>query len=110
MRTETLLLPTGHIDLRPASREILVPAPTMRLQLDAAQQRALIDNARNPSAVDGLTHRHYHYPARFSPLLIGQAIETFTDPGDLVIAPYVGGGTTTTGHFTFRAKANAAAS
>lgn len=94
MRTETLLLPTDHVDLRPASREILVPAPTMWLQLSPAEQRALIDNARNPSAVDGLTHRHYHYPARFSPLLIGQAIETFTDPGDLVIDPYVGGGTT----------------
>ncbi|MEO3433216.1 DNA methyltransferase [Inquilinus sp. CAU 1745] len=54
----------------------------------------MINSARDPSAVNGLTHRHYHYPARFSPILIGQAIETFTSPGDLVLDPYVGGGTT----------------
>lgn len=94
MHIETLPPRTDHVDLPPAPRDIFVPAPTMWLQLDAAEQQALIDNARNASPVDGLTHRHYHYPARFSPLLIGQAIETFTDPGDLVIDPYVGGGTT----------------
>lgn len=64
------------------------------VDLSVPRQLALIDSARDQSAVDGLTHRHYHYPARFSPLLVGQAIETFSDPGDLVLDPYVGGGTT----------------
>lgn len=44
--------------------------------------------------VNGLTHDFYHYPARFSPLFARAAIELFTEPGDLVIDPFVGGGTT----------------
>lgn len=75
-------------------RQSQVQAPSKHLQLAAADQQALIDEARNPAAVGGLTHRHYNYPARFSPLLIGKAIEIFTKPGDLVLDPYVGGGTT----------------
>lgn len=94
MGTEHLLQPVDALDLVPVARPIYAQAPTTLLALAEAEQRALIDSARDPSAVDGLTHRHYHYPARFSPLLVGRAIETFTDPGDLVIDPYVGGGTT----------------
>ena len=74
-----------------ADRLPLRPTP---LPLSEASQHALIDQARNAQAIGGLTHRHYHYPARFSPLLVAQAIETFTAPGDLVLDPYVGGGTT----------------
>ena len=44
--------------------------------------------------VKGLTHDFYKYPARFSPRFVREAIETFTEPGDLVIDPFVGGGTT----------------
>jgi hypothetical protein len=55
---------------------------------------ALIDAARDTSPVSGLTHNFYRYPARFSPKLVRTAIETFTAPGDLVIDPFVGGGTT----------------
>lgn len=71
-----------------------LPSPPAPLPLSEASQRALIDRARDAQAVGGLTHRHYQYPARFSPLMVAQAIETFTDPGDLVLDPYVGGGTT----------------
>jgi hypothetical protein len=42
----------------------------------------------------GLTHDFYRYPARFSPVFIRQAITAFTRVGDLVIDPFVGGGTT----------------
>lgn len=39
-------------------------------------------------------HEFYRYPAKFSPLFAAAAIEAFTDPGDLVLDPFVGGGTT----------------
>ena len=49
--------------------------------------------AANQFPVKGLTHTFYRYPARFSPIFIRKVIETFTDVGDLVIDPFVGGGT-----------------
>ncbi len=39
-------------------------------------------------------HEFYRYPARFTPWFARAAIETFTRPGDLVIDPFCGGGTT----------------
>ncbi len=39
-------------------------------------------------------HEFYRYPARFTPAFARAAIEAFTDRGDLVIDPFVGGGTT----------------
>jgi hypothetical protein len=50
--------------------------------------------ALNNEPVFGLTHRHYKYPARFSPKFVRAAIEAFSKPGDLVLDPYMGGGTT----------------
>jgi len=50
--------------------------------------------ARDPSPIAGLTHRFYRYPARFSPSFARAAIEAFTKPGDVVLDPYMGGGTT----------------
>lgn len=57
-------------------------------------QAALIAAARDSAPVRGLTHGFYKYPARFSPIFAGAAIKTFTEPGDLVLDPHVGGGTT----------------
>ena len=54
----------------------------------------LVEAAYDASPVSGLTHNFYRYPARFSPKLVRAAIETFTEPGDLVLDPFVGGGTT----------------
>lgn len=39
-------------------------------------------------------HEFYRYPARFTPAFARAAIEAFTNCGDLVIDPFVGGGTT----------------
>jgi hypothetical protein len=64
------------------------------LDLPAADQQALVDGARDLEHVRGLTHEFYKYPARFSPLFVRAAIETFTHPGDLVLDNHVGGGTT----------------
>lgn len=54
----------------------------------------LIEAARDGSPIAGLTHNFYRYPARFSPKLVRAAIDAFTEPGDLVLDPFVGGGTT----------------
>lgn len=57
-------------------------------------QASLIDGARDAQPVRGLTHDFYKYPARFSPAFAAAAIKVFTKPGDLVLDPHVGGGTT----------------
>lgn len=44
--------------------------------------------------VAGLTHDFYRYPARFSPTFAAAAIELFSEPGQLILDPYMGGGTT----------------
>lgn len=49
--------------------------------------------AQDQSRVSGLTHGFYRYPARFSPKFAATAIEQFSSPGDLVLDPYMGGGT-----------------
>lgn len=50
--------------------------------------------ARDASVVSGLTHNFYRYPARFSPKFVRAAIQTFSKPGDWIIDPFAGGGTT----------------
>src|SRR5688500_10004053 len=42
----------------------------------------------------GYTHTFYRYPARFSPQFAAAAIEEFSKPGDVVLDPFVGSGTT----------------
>jgi len=54
----------------------------------------LQEAALNQSPVNGLTHNFYRYPARFSPQFAATAIELFSQPGDVVLDPYMGGGTT----------------
>ncbi|MBC6442637.1 MAG: site-specific DNA-methyltransferase [Rhodobacteraceae bacterium] len=50
--------------------------------------------AQDRTRVQGATHNFYRYPARFSPRFAREAIDVFTEPGDLVLDPFVGGGTT----------------
>jgi len=63
------------------------------LELSLRRESALIAAARDGEPVRGLTHGFYKYPARFSPTFARAAIETFTKPGQLVLDPHVGGGT-----------------
>lgn len=56
--------------------------------------RALATAVATDEPIAGLTHAFYAYPARFSPLFARAAIRAFTEPGDLVLDPFVGGGTT----------------
>lgn len=64
------------------------------LDLTNEAQAALVAAARDSAPVRGLTHGYYKYPARFSPVFASAAIRAFTQPGDLVLDPHVGGGTT----------------
>jgi len=67
---------------------------TQFLELSNDAQSVLIAAARDSAPVRGLTHGFYKYPARFSPIFAGAVIQAFTEPGDLVLDPHVGGGTT----------------
>src|SRR5262245_46446756 len=49
--------------------------------------------AQDKSPVEGWTHNFYRYPARFSTRFARAAIELFSEPGDLILDPYMGGGT-----------------
>ena len=54
----------------------------------------LVRVARDAAPVSGLTHNFYRYPARFSPPFVRAAIDAFSQPGDWVMDPFAGGGTT----------------
>ncbi len=55
---------------------------------------ALAKAAMDRRPVSGWTHNFYRYPARFSPLFAATAIECFSRPSEIVLDPYMGGGTT----------------
>jgi hypothetical protein len=57
-------------------------------------ERAFLEAVYSRETVAGLTHNFYRYPARFSPQFAKAAIETFSNPGDTVVDPFMGGGTT----------------
>jgi DNA methylase len=63
------------------------------LRISRTAQARLIAAARDVEPVRGLTHGFYKYPARFSPTFARAVIQTFTRPGQLVLDPHVGGGT-----------------
>ena len=54
----------------------------------------LLEGIHSEEPVSGLTHCFYKYPARFSPLFTRAAIQAFTDPGEVIYDPFMGGGTT----------------
>lgn len=63
-------------------------------RITASQMDKLADALRSRSQVSGLTHTFYKYPARFSPEFAKAVIETLSLPGDVVVDPFMGGGTT----------------
>jgi DNA modification methylase len=50
--------------------------------------------ASHAAPVATLTHRYYRYPARFSEVFAREAILHFSRMGDVILDPFVGGGTT----------------
>ncbi|RJP53571.1 MAG: hypothetical protein C4557_04520 [Anaerolineaceae bacterium] len=53
----------------------------------------IIESLRTHKLVDGLTHNFYSYPARFSPELVKEIIKNFSNAGDWIFDPFMGGGT-----------------
>jgi hypothetical protein len=45
------------------------------------------------SPVSGVSHNLYKYPARFSPIFVREIIASMTQPGDIILDPFMGGGT-----------------
>jgi DNA modification methylase len=68
--------------------------PEKSLVLPNQVTERLAKSALDKNRITGLTHNFYRYPARFSPSFASTAIELFSNPGDLILDPYMGGGTT----------------
>lgn len=64
------------------------------INLQAEAVSSIVAAALDRSAVSGATHKFYRYPARFSPQFARAVIEAFSEPDDLVLDPFIGGGTT----------------
>lgn len=62
-------------------------------QLDATALENLRDSLATTAYTSGSTHHFYHYPARFHPEVAREVMRTFSDPGDWVLDPFMGGGT-----------------
>jgi hypothetical protein len=60
----------------------------------AEEVRAALAHATSYSYTSGSTHHFYHYPARFAPPIARAVISAFSSPGDWVLDPFMGGGTT----------------
>ncbi len=58
-----------------------------------SETEKIIASLRSHKLVDGLTHSLYSYPARFSPELSREIILNFSNSGDWVFDPFMGGGT-----------------
>lgn len=56
--------------------------------------KTLAEVLTSSERVRGLTHNFYRYPARFSGEFASHLIETLTRPGEVVLDPFMGGGTT----------------
>lgn len=59
--------------------------------------------ARDP--ISGNTHNFYRYPARFSPLFAREVIKYYSRHGDVVLDPFMGGGTAIVEAITLGRKA-----
>ena len=68
--------------------------PRNTLDLEPGLRTDFLTAVQTSERVRGLTHGFYRYPARFHPQFPAAAIRCFTKPGDLVLDPYMGGGTT----------------
>ncbi len=62
--------------------------------LNVSDLKGIVSAIRCNQRVGGLTHEFYRYPARFSPVVARKLIEEFSKPGDLILDPFMGGGTT----------------
>ena len=80
--------PEYKLSVAPGGR-VLDQTNSQKSPLEQVQEALL-----SKQATVGSTHNFYHYPARFPPAIPRAVIETFTQPGDVVLDPFMGGGTT----------------
>ena len=66
----------------------------MGQSVDTHLEREFLEAVQDRLPVAGWTHNFYRYPARFSPRFAAAAIARYSRPGDLILDPYMGGGTT----------------
>ena len=64
------------------------------INLDISKKDSLINAIKSKKIISGYTHKFYRYPARFSPEFASSVIDNFSNPGDLILDPFMGGGTT----------------
>lgn len=82
---------TGFSGFQMINNGLIIPRV---FHMESNTRQVIWNAAHDSKAVSGLTHRFYRYPARFSPSFAKAAIECFSDPEDLVLDPFSGGGTT----------------
>jgi DNA modification methylase len=66
---------------------------TENQKLNIVVPPAVIQAVLSQERVDEPPHSFYKYPARFSPVFAREAIKAFSKPGDTVVDPFCGGGT-----------------
>ena len=62
--------------------------------MNSSAEAEFLNAVHSREPVNGLTHGFYRYPARFSPLFARAAINAFSQPGDVILDPFMGSGTT----------------
>jgi 23S rRNA G2445 N2-methylase RlmL len=60
--------------------------------VEAVEPHLQLDLTARPPTVK-LTHYLFRYPAKFHPPVAAALIERFTEPGDVILDPFVGSGT-----------------
>jgi len=55
--------------------------------------KEILKSTKEKKRIFGKSHTYYRYPAAFSPIFAETIIRNFTKPGDTVLDPFVGGGT-----------------
>ena len=59
--------------------------------MQLSNEKQLMEAFHSNKKVEGYTHKFYRYPARFNPDFIRQVILEFSEPGDVVLDPFMGG-------------------
>lgn len=82
--------------MRQCPKEVVPPSTQHGIQTAEANLKPISTpvQLRTTRYITGFTHGMYRYPAAAPPDLIREIVETYTEPGDLVLDPFVGGGTT----------------
>lgn len=63
-------------------------------RLPSETEARLLASLHSTSPISGFTHNFYRYPAQMSPEFAREVITQYSDPGDTVLDPFMGGGTT----------------